>query len=116
VSEELLSEKRDDSEILTETHHMRRTLPLCPLPYLNVSPSAFSGIHFQNIQVFSIGSMSPLVSIIIPTRNSARTLEKCLESIKHQTYSNIEVIVVDNFSDDETIEIAKKYTEKTYEQ
>ncbi|WP_148882921.1 glycosyltransferase [Thermococcus aciditolerans] len=51
----------------------------------------------------------PLVSIIIPTFNSGKTLEKCLRSIKEQTYSNIEVIVVDKGSKDETIEIAKKY-------
>jgi len=51
----------------------------------------------------------PLVSIIIPTYNSEKTLAKCLESIKNQTYRNIEVIIVDRFSKDSTIEIARKY-------
>ena len=54
----------------------------------------------------------PLVSIIIPTYNSEKTLEKCLESIKNQTCKNIEVIVVDNFSKDRTIEISKEYHTK----
>ncbi|MFH7873662.1 MAG: glycosyltransferase, partial [Candidatus Aenigmatarchaeota archaeon] len=48
----------------------------------------------------------PLVSIIIPTYNSEKTLAKCLESIKNQSYKNIEIIVVDRFSKDKTAEIA----------
>jgi len=50
-----------------------------------------------------------LVSIIIPTYNSEGTIEVCLRSIKKQTYTNIEIIVVDNYSDDRTVEIAKVY-------
>jgi glycosyltransferase involved in cell wall biosynthesis len=55
-----------------------------------------------------------LVSIVIPTFNSERTLSKCLESIKNQTYSNIEVIVVDKFSQDKTVEIASKFKVKVF--
>jgi len=57
----------------------------------------------------------PLVSIIVPTYNSEGTLAKCLESIEKQTYKNIEVIVVDNYSTDRTVEIAEKYNTKVYE-
>ena len=56
----------------------------------------------------------PLVSVIIPTKNSSATLGACLESIKNQTYQNIELIVVDNFSTDNTQEISKKYTNKVF--
>lgn len=38
----------------------------------------------------------PLISVVIPTYNSRRTIEKCLESIKSQDYSPIEIIVVDS--------------------
>jgi glycosyltransferase involved in cell wall biosynthesis len=41
-------------------------------------------------------------------------LAKCLKSIKWQTHKNIEIIVVDNRSTDNTIEIAKKYTDRIY--
>jgi glycosyltransferase involved in cell wall biosynthesis len=51
----------------------------------------------------------PLVSIIIPTHNSEGTLAKCLESVRKQTYKNIEIIVVDKFSKDRTSEIAKSF-------
>jgi len=53
---------------------------------------------------------SPLVSVIVPTKNSAQFLDACLLSIQKQTYPNIELIVVDNFSTDATREIARKYT------
>jgi glycosyltransferase involved in cell wall biosynthesis len=51
-----------------------------------------------------------LVSVIVPTRNSSRYLKKCLSSIKNQSYKNIEIIVVDNNSTDNTKKIAVKYT------
>ena len=53
----------------------------------------------------------PLVSVIIPTYNSEKTIDACLRSVVEQTYPNIEVIVVDNYSKDKTVEIAKKYAD-----
>jgi len=58
--------------------------------------------------------MNPLVSVIIPTKNSEKFLEKCLESVKNQTYKNLEIIVVDNNSTDKTKEIARKFTNKVF--
>jgi len=49
----------------------------------------------------------PLVSVIIPTKNSASTIQLSIESIKFQTYTNTEIIVVDNYSKDATREIAR---------
>lgn len=56
----------------------------------------------------------PIVSIIIPTRNSAIFLENTLKSIKRQTYTNIDVIVVDGRSTDNTQAISTKYKAKLY--
>ena len=51
----------------------------------------------------------PLVSVIIPTYNSSSTIEKCLRSVRDQTYKNIEVIVFDNFSFDNTYELVSRF-------
>lgn len=51
----------------------------------------------------------PLVSVVIPTYNSEKTLAKCLESVKNQTYKNVEIIVVDSYSKDRSVEIARSF-------
>lgn len=54
----------------------------------------------------------PLVSVCIPNYNYGRYLEYCLESVYNQTYSNIEVIINDNSSTDNSYDIAIKYRKK----
>lgn len=50
-----------------------------------------------------------LVSIVLPTYNGARYLRQSIESCLHQTHRNIEVIVVDDHSTDETLRIVRSY-------
>jgi len=51
----------------------------------------------------------PLVSIIIPTYNSQKSVKRCVASVREQKYPGIELIVVDNNSTDSTREIVKGY-------
>lgn len=53
-----------------------------------------------------------LVSVVVTTKNSARTLGACLRSICDQSYKPIELIVVDNDSSDDTAAVAHAYAEK----
>src|SRR5215471_11855341 len=48
----------------------------------------------------------PHVSFVVPTRNSDRTLRACLASIRVQDLPDVEIVVVDNHSTDETVSIA----------
>lgn len=50
----------------------------------------------------------PLVSIIIPTYNRANLLKRAIESVISQTYKNLEIIVVDDGSTDNTEQIVKE--------
>ena len=56
----------------------------------------------------------PLVSVIVPTRNSAELLRLCLQSIKDQTYKDYELLVVDNNSTDDTKAIASEFTDRVF--
>ena len=55
---------------------------------------------------------NPMVSIIVPVYNGEKSIERCLRSIQNQSYTNIEVIVVNDGSTDHTEKVIKKYVEK----
>ena len=53
-----------------------------------------------------------LVSIVIPVYNSERFLEECLNSILEQTYQNIEIIAIDDRSNDSSLDILNNFSNK----
>ena len=54
----------------------------------------------------------PLVSVIIPAYNASKTIIGCLDSVYEQTYRNLEVIVVDDGSKDDTLSILRQYAQE----
>ncbi len=51
-------------------------------------------------------------SIIIPTKNEEKNIEKCLKSILCQTQRRIEILIVDSLSSDKTILLIKNLIKK----
>lgn len=56
--------------------------------------------------------MNKLVSVVVPNYNCAEYLDKCLEHVVKQTYDNIEIIVCDNASTDNSVEIINEWAKK----
>lgn len=58
--------------------------------------------------------MNPLVSVIVPNYNHARYLEQRLDSVFGQTYSNFEVIILDDCSTDNSLEVINRYKDNPH--
>jgi len=54
----------------------------------------------------------PKISVVLPTYNGAKYIRQSIDSCLNQTYTNIELIIVDDGSTDDTPEIVKSYTDK----
>lgn len=55
------------------------------------------------------------ISIIIATKNEEKTIGRCLKSIRNQILKEVEVIVVDNYSTDQTTKIARNFGAKVFQ-
>ena len=59
--------------------------------------------------------VDPVVSVIVTTKNEEQNIGACLESLLHQSMPHLEMIVVDNFSEDKTTAIAQEYGAKIFQ-
>lgn len=56
--------------------------------------------------------VAPLISIVIPVYNAARTIEKCVKSLISQTFNDLEILLVNNGSTDNSLDVCQKLVEK----
>ena len=54
----------------------------------------------------------PLISVIIPIYNSEKYLDQCLESVIHQTYRNLEILLINDGSTDDSLAICQKFAHR----
>lgn len=64
--------------------------------------------HFKSNEI-------PLVTIIVPFYNSERYLSRCLKSLEAQSYRNLEIIMIDDGSDDDSATIARAHAERFHD-
>lgn len=54
------------------------------------------------------------ISVIVPTYNEGKFVEKCLRALRRQRFKDFELVVVDAHSTDDTVRIARKYADKVF--
>ncbi len=59
----------------------------------------------------TISTNSPLVSVILTTYNGEKYIAETLQSVFNQTYTNLEIIIVDDLSTDKTVDIIKSFND-----
>ena len=75
-------------------------------------------LSISNVQVLSkqiprkLTHDGPLISILVPARNEEQNLPSCIESLQKQEYRNIEILVLDDNSTDQTWNVIQSYAEK----
>src|SRR5262245_33558236 len=62
-----------------------------------------------NMTLKSPSSRTRVVTVVIPCYNQARYLGEAIESVRRQTHQDVEIIVVDDGSTDNTVEVAQSY-------
>lgn len=69
--------------------------------------------HLSSKSLKNTISNIPRVSVCIPVRNGVEFIEKAVLSVLEQTYQDFELIIVDNFSTDNTVDLIEKLTSRT---
>ena len=67
--------------------------------------------HQSEYQVEGDHENNELVSVLIPARNESESISSCVESLIKQTYRHLEIVVLDDRSDDDTFDMVERYTQ-----
>ncbi|TXT38244.1 MAG: glycosyl transferase family protein [Planctomycetota bacterium] len=67
--------------------------------------------HLQSTKTLAPSQEGPLVSIVMPVWNRASTVSAAIESVLEQSYANWELLIVDDGSQDRTVEVVQEFTQ-----
>ena len=101
------------NEILNSKHELLNCF-VC-FPNIMISPQTTNrsvnslGWDLEQYILPEVSNSDPLVSVIMTSFNSEKYISFSIESILQQTYSNFELIIIDDNSSDDTVDIIKKY-------
>jgi len=78
----------------------------------SMSSSPFDRLNTESKITSNIKENTPVVSIIMPVYNSEKVIKTALDSLLSQTWTNIELIIVDDCSADNTVEVIEEYVKQ----
>lgn len=67
-------------------------------------------VNYENMNMVDVELSHPWLSIVIPVYNAEKFLRKCLNSILEQTYTDFEVLLIDDGSTDTSFDICQNYS------
>lgn len=86
-------------------------LTLTVIPFINFIVTVYNFFTHPEFSSKIYGGRKVTLSVLIPARNEERNIRDCLRGILNQSYENYEVIVMDDFSGDNTFAIASEIAE-----
>lgn len=85
----------------------------CILAVIVTANTIINAFVFRRLSEYATDTVSALfVSVLVPARNEERAIGACLESLVKQEYSNVEIIVLDDGSEDRTASIVCAYAQR----
>lgn len=83
------------------------------MDFIAGTDTEFYGLRMETLRVDSSGRGSiKLISIIIPVYNTSKYLQRCLNSVLNQTYKDVEIIIINDGSTDNSLRICSEYAAK----
>jgi glycosyltransferase involved in cell wall biosynthesis len=98
-----------NEKITIQDHHLKNNRKNLPLAITCSNEKRINSLYTFQI---GINQKFPQITIVTPNLNQGRFLDNCIRSVVNQNYPNLEYLVIDGGSKDNSVEIIKKYENK----